>query len=186
MLWTSCAIQRGCRCHIIRCDVDEVMVHGAHCHLCSMMWLLTLHHCVIEQLAGWHVHDGFINVSSSRACKRCQHLFAVVVVCCLCCLCPAKLTCLPCAVQVTVSTVGLVDKLDEFVSRSNACLAISLHATTDEVRDWIVPVNRRHNIRALMAGLEKHYQRGNGEGHRLMIEYTMLKRVNDTLDDAHR
>eukprot|EP00877_Chromochloris_zofingiensis_P015210 jgi/Chrzof1/9943/Cz04g21170.t1 len=88
--------------------------------------------------------------------------------------------------KVTVSTVGLVDKLDEFVSRSNACLAISLHATTDEVRDWIVPVNRRHNIRALMAGLEKHYQRGNGEGHRLMIEYTMLKRVNDTLDDAHR
>lgn len=56
--------------------------------------------------------------------------------------------------QITVSTVGLVPEIREFVMRSKARLAVSLHATTDEVRDWIVPVNLRHNLGQLLATLE--------------------------------
>lgn len=46
-------------------------------------------------------------------------------------------------VQVTVSTVGLVPQIHELCSKSQVALAVSLHASTDIVRDWIAPVNRR-------------------------------------------
>ena len=46
-------------------------------------------------------------------------------------------------IQVTVSTVGLVPQIRELCSQSRVALAVSLHATTDAVRDWIAPVNRR-------------------------------------------
>ena len=45
--------------------------------------------------------------------------------------------------RVTVSTVGLIPEMQALVASSSAQLAVSLHATTDEVRDWIAPVNRR-------------------------------------------
>lgn len=83
-----------------------------------------------------------------------------------------------------MSTVGLVDRLEQFASSSNVQLALSLHATTDEVRDWIVPVNRRHNLAELTAVLRKHYGTGNAAGRRVLVEYTMLSGVNDTLEDA--
>lgn len=88
--------------------------------------------------------------------------------------------------QVTVSTVGLVDVLERFAASSNVQLALSLHATTDEVRDWIVPVNRRHNLAALTAVLRQHYGTGNAAGRRVLVEYTMLAGVNDSLQDAQR
>lgn len=46
-----------------------------------------------------------------------------------------------------MSTVGLVDEMRRFAAASRAVMAVSLHATTDEVRDWIVPVNRRYGLR---------------------------------------
>lgn len=49
----------------------------------------------------------------------------------------------PLVLQVTVSTVGLVPQIEQFCRGSNAQLAVSLHATTNEVRNWIAPVNRR-------------------------------------------
>ncbi|KAI8463563.1 MAG: hypothetical protein J3K34DRAFT_372547 [Monoraphidium minutum] len=89
--------------------------------------------------------------------------------------------------KVTVSTVGLVDKLEEFAARCGAAqLAVSLHATTDEVRDWIVPVNRRHNLASLLGALAAHYPRGNRARRRVLIEYVMLAGVNDSLEDAQR
>lgn len=88
--------------------------------------------------------------------------------------------------QVTVSTVGLVDRLEQFAISSNVQLALSLHATIDEVRDWIVPVNRRHNLSELTAVLRQHYAAGNAAGRQVLVEYTMLAGVNDTLQDAHR
>lgn len=88
--------------------------------------------------------------------------------------------------KVTVSTVGLVDVLERFAASSNVQLAVSLHATTDEVRDWIVPVNRRHNLAALTAVLRQHYGTGNAAGRRVLVEYTMLAGVNDSLQDAQR
>jgi 23S rRNA (adenine2503-C2)-methyltransferase len=80
----------------------------------------------------------------------------------------------------------LVDVLERFAASSNVQLALSLHATTDEVRDWIVPVNRRHNLAALTAVLRQHYGAGNAAGRRVLVEYTMLSGVNDRLDDAAR
>lgn len=54
-----------------------------------------------------------------------------------------------------------------------------------QVRDWIVPVNRRHKLSDLAALLRRHYAAGNPLGRRALIEYTMLAGVNDSLDDAH-
>ena len=88
--------------------------------------------------------------------------------------------------------MGLVDELRVFQARSKAQLAVSLHATTDEVRDWIVPVNRRHKLDGLMAALRQHYPSRRGRDgpargtRRVLIEYTMLSGINDTLEDAQR
>lgn len=48
--------------------------------------------------------------------------------------------------RVCVSTVGLVPALRRLASQTDAAIAVSLHATTDELRDWLVPVNRRHPL----------------------------------------
>jgi hypothetical protein len=45
-----------------------------------------------------------------------------------------------------VSTVGLIPEMKRFVAESRAVMAVSLHATTDEVRDWICPVNRKYGL----------------------------------------
>ncbi|EFJ41566.1 hypothetical protein VOLCADRAFT_42666, partial [Volvox carteri f. nagariensis] len=85
--------------------------------------------------------------------------------------------------KVTISTVGLVPEMRSVVARSRVQMALSLHATTDEVRDWIVPVNRRYDLATLTAALE---ELGNSSSRSLLIEYTMLHGINDTLQDAHR
>ena len=59
--------------------------------------------------------------------------------------------------QVTVSTVGLVPEIRQFCETSTSQLAVSLHATTDEVRDWIAPVNRRWNLAQLMGTLRDKF-----------------------------
>jgi 23S rRNA (adenine2503-C2)-methyltransferase len=91
--------------------------------------------------------------------------------------------------KVTVSTVGLVPEMQRFTASSRAQLAVSLHATTDEVRDWLCPVNRRWPLAALLGALARDYPRrpnGAASRHFVLIEYVMLSGVNDTLDDAHR
>ncbi|KAF8072775.1 rlmN [Scenedesmus sp. PABB004] len=90
--------------------------------------------------------------------------------------------------KLTVSTVGLVAPLERFAtSGSNVQLALSLHATTDEVRDWIVPTNKAAGgLSALMGALRRHYAHGNAAGRRVLVEFTMLAGVNDTPDDARR
>lgn len=54
------------------------------------------------------------------------------------------------------------------------------------MRDWIVPVNRRAKLPALMDLLRRHYASGNSAGRRVLLEYTMLSGVNDSLEDAQR
>lgn len=63
---------------------------------------------------------------------------------------------------------------------------LSAHTAHDQVRDWIVPVNRRHKLPALMDLLRRHYAAGNTAGRRVLLEYTMLSGVNDSLEDAAR
>ncbi|CAD7700710.1 unnamed protein product [Ostreobium quekettii] len=89
--------------------------------------------------------------------------------------------------KVTVSTVGLVHQVRAFLAASPAQLAVSLHATTDEVRNWIAPVNRRHGLADLMAVLEEAFPVGRtARGRRVFFEYVMLDGINDSDDDARR
>lgn len=85
--------------------------------------------------------------------------------------------------KVTVSTSGLVPEIQRFGRESRARLAVSLNATTDEVRDWIMPINRRYPLGVLMDTLRSYPYR---EHERVTFEYVMLNDVNDTMDDARR
>jgi len=86
--------------------------------------------------------------------------------------------------RITVSTVGLVPGIDK-LGRENlkVNLAISLHATTDEVRTRLMPVNRSFDL-ATLIGAVKRYPLAPRQ--RVFFEYVMLEDVNDTIDDAQR
>jgi 23S rRNA (adenine2503-C2)-methyltransferase len=85
--------------------------------------------------------------------------------------------------RITVSTVGLVPAIKKFIQEIPVNLAVSLNATTDEVRSKIMPVNKRFNIAELLGSL-KDYP-GNPR-RRVTIEYVMLSGVNDTEEDLKR
>ena len=86
--------------------------------------------------------------------------------------------------KVTVSTVGVVPGIDRMAKEMNKVkLAVSLHATTDEQREKIVPLNRKWPIGEIMKALRRYPANNN---RRIMIEYVMLKGVNDSLEDARR
>ncbi|KAL8142400.1 hypothetical protein V2J09_015432 [Rumex salicifolius] len=61
--------------------------------------------------------------------------------------------------KVTVSTSGLVPQLKRFLHKSNCALAVSLNATTDEVRNWIMPINRKYNLNLLLGTLREELRR---------------------------
>jgi 23S rRNA (adenine2503-C2)-methyltransferase len=84
--------------------------------------------------------------------------------------------------RVTLSSVGLLDALRQIDPR-RALIAISLNATTDEQRSYLMPINRIYPLRALI-----NYAKSFGEVPRLRVtfEYVMLKGFNDSLDDAKR
>jgi 23S rRNA (adenine2503-C2)-methyltransferase len=85
--------------------------------------------------------------------------------------------------KVTVSTVGLVPAIREFGERSSANLAVSLNATTDEVRAQIMPVNKAYPIETLVAALRDYPRK---KRRRITIEYVMLSGLNDTDADLSR
>jgi 23S rRNA (adenine2503-C2)-methyltransferase len=86
--------------------------------------------------------------------------------------------------RVTLSTDGLVPEIERLgKSGVRVNLAISLNATTDEVRDRIMPVNRRYPIQELVAACKRFPLEPR---RRITFEYVMLKDVNDTQDDALR
>lgn len=85
--------------------------------------------------------------------------------------------------KVTVSTSGLVPAIEKLGQDIDINLAISLNATTDELRDEIMPVNKRWNIATLLEALRNYPLR---KRRRITIEYVLLEGLNDTLEDAHR
>jgi 23S rRNA (adenine2503-C2)-methyltransferase len=86
--------------------------------------------------------------------------------------------------RITVSTVGLVPGIEKLGREDlKVNLAISLHATTDEVRSRLMPVNRSFDLAALL-GAVKRYPLASRQ--RVFFEYVMLEDVNDTVDDAQR
>ena len=86
--------------------------------------------------------------------------------------------------RITVSTSGLVPQMRQLAEEDLPLgLAVSLHATTNELRDRLVPVNRRWPIEELIAAARDY---GRRSGRRVTIEYTLLGGVNDGPEDADR
>jgi 23S rRNA (adenine2503-C2)-methyltransferase len=86
--------------------------------------------------------------------------------------------------RVTVSTAGLVPKIAELLAAVPVNLAVSLHAATDEVRDWLVPLNRRFPLAVLLAALRGIPRLG--PRRPVFFEYTLIEGVNDAPADARR
>ena len=84
--------------------------------------------------------------------------------------------------RITVSTSGVVPELKALGEKTQAMLAISLHATNDALRDVLVPINRKYDIAALMDGIRVYP--GISNARRVTFEYVMLKGVNDTPEEA--
>lgn len=86
--------------------------------------------------------------------------------------------------RITLSTSGIVPEIYRVGAEIGCMLAISFHATIDDVRDTLVPINRKHKIAELLQACRDYPRLSNAE--RITFEYVMLKGVNDTDEDAHR
>jgi len=86
--------------------------------------------------------------------------------------------------RITLSTSGVVPEIARCAEEIGCMLAVSFHATTDEVRDRLVPINKRWNIETLLDALRAYPKVSNSE--RITFEYVMLKDVNDSDEDARR
>jgi 23S rRNA (adenine2503-C2)-methyltransferase len=85
--------------------------------------------------------------------------------------------------KVTLSTCGLVPKMKELAERIQVNLAISLNATTDEVRDQLMPINKRYPLDVLLAACRDYPLKPT---QRITFEYIVIGGVNDSLADAKR
>jgi len=84
--------------------------------------------------------------------------------------------------RTTVSTSGVVPKIAELGERTGTMLAISLHATNDDLRNELVPLNKKYPLAQLMDAIRAYPGLGNSK--RVTFEYVMLKGVNDSLAEA--
>ncbi len=86
--------------------------------------------------------------------------------------------------RITVSTVGLVPQIRQLAAEPlQLRLAISLHGASDEVRDRIMPVNRKYRLAELIGACEYYCQT---KQRRLTLEYILIADVNDAIEEAHR
>ncbi|MED5530972.1 MAG: 23S rRNA (adenine(2503)-C(2))-methyltransferase RlmN [Pseudomonadota bacterium] len=86
--------------------------------------------------------------------------------------------------RITLSTSGVIPNIHRVANEIGCLLAVSLHATTDAVRNRLVPINKKWNIEELMFNLKNYPKLSNSE--RITFEYVMLRNVNDSLEDAKR
>ncbi len=86
--------------------------------------------------------------------------------------------------RITLSTSGVVPEIGKTAEEIGCLLAVSFHATTDSVRDTLVPINKKWNIEKLLDTLREYPRLSNSE--RITFEYVMLKDVNDSDEDARR
>ena len=88
--------------------------------------------------------------------------------------------------RVTLSTSGVVPALDNLSKMIDVALAISLHAPNDELRDEIVPINKKYNIKTLIDSVNRYLSVSNANHGKVTIEYVMLDHVNDSVEHAHQ
>lgn len=81
--------------------------------------------------------------------------------------------------HITISTCGLVDKIEEYSMEGlQTNLAISLHAPNDEIREKLMPINKKYPMDSLREGIAKYIEKTN---RRITFEYIMLKDINDSV-----
>lgn len=87
--------------------------------------------------------------------------------------------------RVTISTAGVVPAIDRLAGLSDVSLAVSIHAPTDELRDQLVPVNRRYPLKELIASCNNYLNHLNDK-RVITVEYTLLEGVNDQPEHARQ
>jgi 23S rRNA (adenine2503-C2)-methyltransferase len=85
--------------------------------------------------------------------------------------------------RITLSTSGVVPGIARTGEELKVALAISLHAVRDELRNELVPINRKYPIAELLEACRQYP--GLSNARRITFEYVMLKGVNDSIEDAH-
>jgi 23S rRNA (adenine2503-C2)-methyltransferase len=86
--------------------------------------------------------------------------------------------------RITLSTSGVVPEIARTADEIGCLLAVSFHGTTDEIRDGLVPINKKWPIAELLDALRAYPRLSNAE--RITFEYVMLDGVNDSDEDARR
>ena len=86
--------------------------------------------------------------------------------------------------RITLSTSGIVPEIIKWGNEVDSRLAISLHATDDELRNDIVPINKKFPLKELIKACREYPRSKNSK--RITFEYVMLKGVNDSIKDAQK
>ncbi len=84
--------------------------------------------------------------------------------------------------RVTISTAGVVPLIEKLVDRTDVSLAVSLHAPNDDLRDELMPINRKYPIRELLKACHSYVD--GYKSRKITFEYVMLRGVNDSLEHA--
>jgi 23S rRNA (adenine2503-C2)-methyltransferase len=87
--------------------------------------------------------------------------------------------------RVTLSTAGVVPQLDRLGKVTDASLAISLHAPNDELRNQLVPINKKYPIKMLLDSAKRYINGLEDNRRKITIEYTLIDHVNDRPQHAH-
>jgi 23S rRNA (adenine2503-C2)-methyltransferase len=87
--------------------------------------------------------------------------------------------------RVTLSTAGVVPQLDRLGEVTDASLAISLHAPNDELRNQLVPINKKYPIKMLLDSAKRYINGLEDNRRKITIEYTLIDQVNDRPQHAH-
>ncbi|WP_237054845.1 23S rRNA (adenine(2503)-C(2))-methyltransferase RlmN [Microbulbifer sediminum] len=88
--------------------------------------------------------------------------------------------------RVTLSTSGVVPALDKLADVTDVSLAISLHAPNDELRNELVPINRKYPIAMLLDSAKRYIERMPDTHRKMTIEYTLMREVNDRPEHAQQ
>jgi 23S rRNA (adenine2503-C2)-methyltransferase len=81
--------------------------------------------------------------------------------------------------RVTLSTAGVVPALDQLAGVTDVSLAISLHAPNDELRNELVPINRKHNLKQFVESAKNYIEKMPDNRRKATVEYTLMDQVND-------
>lgn len=87
--------------------------------------------------------------------------------------------------RVTLSTSGVVPALDMLNGKIDVALAISLHAPTDELRNELVPINKKYPIKSFLAACRRYIEQSKANEY-VTVEYVLLNGVNDSTEQAHQ